>query len=281
MAGSSEFTEPGFAVLSHPRRLQILEALGERLREAPEEPAVGFSDLRRRIDMADSGNFNYHLDQLVGRFVRKTDEGYQLTAAGLKVVAAAISGVYEAGEPLGPTPIGDDCPVCGDELTASYDGGLVTVSCPDGHEFRNALPRGSVDERDLEGVLELLTLTTHQDMELASEGICPVCHAQLLWSGEPSLDDEFPHFSTQCSRCGAQLDVPIVAPLLAEPAVVAFYHEHGIDARRRPLWAPEFYNGVDVDVRSDPIRIDVAVTVDGEMLTGTLDGTLTVRDVEW
>jgi len=280
MAGESEFSQPGFGALSHPRRLQILEALGERLTEAPEEPSVGFSDLRRRIGMRDSGNFNYHLDRLVGQFVRKTDDGYRLTAAGLQVVAAAISGVYEAGEPLGPAAIGDDCPACGAALTAQYEAGLLTVSCPDGHEFRNQLPRGSVDERGLDGIVELLTLRTHQDMELASEGVCPVCNAQLDWSGEPSLGAEFPHFSNQCERCGAIVEVPVVVPLLADPAVVAFYHEQGIDIRRRPLWAPEFYRGVDVETRTDPLRIDVAVAVDGETLTGTLDETLDVREVE-
>lgn len=272
--------EPGFEVLADPKRLDILRTLTEQLRDDPEDPTIGFSDLRREVGVRDSGNFNYHLDRLRGRFVRKTDGGYRITAAGMKVVGAALAGVYAGGDELDSTSIDHDCPVCDRGLTATYEDGLLTVACPNDHQFRNPLPPGSVDERGLEALVELATMRTHQNLEMAVEGTCPLCNARLEWSAGPPFDSEFAHFVNQCSRCGAMIEVPVVAALLTHPTVIGFYDDHGIDARRRPLWAPEFYNGVAVGVRTDPVRIDVSVELEGDGLTATLDETLSVLAVE-
>jgi len=75
------------------------------------------------------------------------------------------------------------------------------------------------------------------------------------------------------------VEVPVTAALLVHPGMVAFYHDHDIDARRRPLWPPEFYGGVDVGYSTDPVRIEVTLELDGDELTATLDETLTVRTV--
>lgn len=270
----------GFEPLSHPCRLRILAALGEQLRERPSEPSVGFSDLRRRVGMRDSGNFNYHLDRLAGRFVREADGGYRLTVLGLRIVAAVVSGRYDGGEPMGPRPLGDDCPVCGEELAVRYEGGLLRVSCADGHEFTNSLPRESVEGRDIDRVVDVFVQRTRRDMELASAGVCPMCDGSLDWSVGPPFDDDFPHFSTRCTRCGALFDLPVLVPLLAEPEVIAFYHERGIDVRRRAPWASMFYRDVRVEARADPVRVTVVVDVRGDALTGTIDDSLTVRDVD-
>ncbi|WP_436927806.1 winged helix-turn-helix domain-containing protein [Halosimplex amylolyticum] len=69
-----------FTLLSDETRVRILAALADADREA-----VCFSDLRGRVGMADSGQFNYHLDRLRGDLVAKTDDGYALTEAGRAV----------------------------------------------------------------------------------------------------------------------------------------------------------------------------------------------------
>jgi hypothetical protein len=276
MVGNQEFEREGFESLSHPVRLGILEALGERLQDQPADPTVGFSDLRREVGMRDSGNFNYHLDKLRGRFVRNTDDGYQITAAGLQVVAAVISGTYSGEKQLGPTELGEQCPACAEELTATYQSGLLTVSCPTDHEFRHPLPQGSVAERDIDEVVRLLTLTVQQDMQLASDGICPLCNDTLSWSVDPSFDTAFPHFETQCERCGALFDLPVVVPLLAEPVGVCFYHDHGIDARREPPWSLVFYDGVTVTAS---LPVEVSVTHGEESLVATLTEDLSIAEI--
>lgn len=273
---TGETGQAGFKTLSHPARVGILEALCERLKTEPSAPAIGFSELRREVGMRDSGNFNYHLDKLRGRFVRKTDRGYRITAAGLKLTGAVIAGTYSANAALGPTPLSDPCPACGERLTASYDSGLLTVSCPDDHEFRHPLPQGAVAERDLDEVVRLLTLTVHQEMQLASEGVCPVCNAVLSWSVEPTFEAQFPHFGTQCDRCGALFDLPVAFSVLSEPAGVRFYDDHGTDARRQPPWSPVFYDHVGVTER---LPVEVTIKREAESLIATVSEGLSVVDI--
>ncbi|WP_459193611.1 DUF7347 domain-containing protein [Halosimplex sp. J119] len=69
-----------FTLLSNETRVRILAALADADAEA-----VRFSDLRTRVDVTDSGQFNYHLDRLRGELVAKTDDGYALTESGRAV----------------------------------------------------------------------------------------------------------------------------------------------------------------------------------------------------
>lgn len=69
-----------FTLLSDETRVRILVALSE----ASECP-LRFSELRSRVGVADSGQFNYHLDRLRGRLVVKTEDGYALTETGRAV----------------------------------------------------------------------------------------------------------------------------------------------------------------------------------------------------
>jgi len=268
-----------FELLSDETRLAVLRALADRFREAPDDPTLGFADLRRRVGRPDSGNFNYHLSRLEGRFVRKTADGYRIAPAGIRVVAALISGAYGTDERLGPAPLDDHCPLCEETLTATYEQGLLTVACPNDHEFRNSLPPGAIDDRSLDEVVNLLTRTTRQDLELALDDTCPYCYGRLDWAVDLERTPSIPEFSTACSRCGVRIEVPAVCCLLQSADGVAFFHDRGIDVRRRPLWAPEFYRPVSVTTTSEPPGVEVTVELDGDALTGTLDESLTLRDL--
>lgn len=72
-------------------RIGILEALVQKRVDDPRSPGASFSELRERVGVTDSGWFNHHLDKLTGRFVRETDAGYGLNAAGQEVVGAVLS----------------------------------------------------------------------------------------------------------------------------------------------------------------------------------------------
>jgi DNA-binding transcriptional ArsR family regulator len=279
--GDDDSAHAGFEVLSEPLRLDILRALARRVRDEPDDPVVGFADLRRAVGSPDSGNFNYHLEKLTGRFARRTDEGYHITAAGMQVIAAVSVGVYGEERQMGPTDLPDPCPVCAATLTATYDAGLLEVTCPNDHEFRHPLPPGAIDERSLEEVIELFWLRTRQTLERAVEGVCPFCYASLSWAVDTEFDDDQPSFQNQCERCGARLWVPAFALLLTHPTAIVCYHDHGIDIRRRALWAPEFYDNLRVTVEStDPVRVAVSLDVADERLVALVDADLTIRDIE-
>lgn len=81
-----------FDVLGQELRMGILEALAEKRAEDPQNLGVSVSGLRDRVGVADSGQFNYHLDKLSDQFVQETDAGYELNAAGQEVVGAVLSG---------------------------------------------------------------------------------------------------------------------------------------------------------------------------------------------
>ena len=72
-----------FEVVADETRQRILGAL----HAAPDAP-LQFTVLRRRAGVAESTRFNYHLQVLLGAFVRETADGYDLTARGAAFVDA-------------------------------------------------------------------------------------------------------------------------------------------------------------------------------------------------
>lgn len=100
--------------LGNEQRITILRALAET------DTPLPFSELRRRVGIDDTGRFNYHLDQLLGPFVRQTDAGYELGYAGERLVVAVADLEPEAAAMRSddrPTADGagsESCPVCGE-----------------------------------------------------------------------------------------------------------------------------------------------------------------------
>jgi hypothetical protein len=62
---------------------------------------------------------------------------------------------------------------------------------------------------------------------------------------------------------------------LSHPAVVSFFHDHGVDLDERPIWnvGPEWAERV---VSTDPLAVRVSATLDGETLALYLGRDLTV-----
>jgi len=103
--------EEGLAALdalANEHRIRILRALAEA------DEALPFSELRRRVGLRDTGQFNYHLTELLGRFVRETESGYTLGHAGERVVIAAADVPPSAATTLSETAEAEECPVCGE-----------------------------------------------------------------------------------------------------------------------------------------------------------------------
>ena len=116
---SEEFTG-ALSALAHETRADILRALADA-----DEP-LAFTELKSRVDVADPGQFNYHLGELRDHFVREGHDGYTLTYRGKSLVVAGTSGVT-VDEPAVEDSSG--CPVCGD---ADCDR-LVHVHLASGH----------------------------------------------------------------------------------------------------------------------------------------------------
>jgi hypothetical protein len=81
--------------------------------------------------------------------------------------------------------------------------------------------------------------------------------------------------SLDCAACGYALGCPVTLTTLSHPAVVSFFHDHGVDLRERSIWnvGPEWGERV---VSTDPLAVRVSATLDGETLALYLGRDLTV-----
>ena len=275
---SEDATAPAdaFAALGEETRVAILRALAEHRREAEGDPELSFSALRERVGMRDSGQFNYHLGKLRGRFVERTEDGYGLTYAGREVVGAILAGTYE-GASVGPTSVDGACTVCGAGLTGEYDDGIVTVTCDADHTvFRAQVPPGAAADRSMPDLLSFATRLTYADFELLTAGICPECYGAVDGSiGPMDADGESDiewAYRTTCQRCGVATTSMAGLALLHDAAFLGFCADHGVALHERLPWALPLDAPVERTSEAPP-RFRVPVVMDDERFGATLSGT--------
>lgn len=302
-AADEEPVEPAdaFAALGDPLRVEILQALAAHHREHPRSPAVRFSELRRAVDVRDSGRFRYHLERLRGAFVEKTDEGYRLTYAGRRVVTAVVAGTYTGRETLGPIELDSRCSFCDTPAHARYDDGLLSVACENDHPlFLWGLPPNAADGRSIEEVAALATTLAFHSYELVTGGTCSECYSRVErgvhrvgvekgGSGDgagPESEEvvgQRIRFTARCDECGAWWDVPVGFALVGHPAVESLYDRGDRSIRERYWWELEFVSAAArVDrVEEEPLRVAISAALDDGDLRATVDATGQVVDVEY
>ena len=279
--------DDAFGTVASETRIAILRALWDDHTANPEEldgprpEPVAFSTLRERVGLADSGRFNYHLDQLVPEFVQQREGGYVLTHAGASVVGAAVSGVYTdtdadlEGAEMGACTASD----CAGALGADYQDGHVTVTC-DTCDIRTVMhvPPAVVGTRDLEANPDVLQRFTLTEMQRLARGFCTLCDGPVeAHVADADPDDDPPDGSVTvvhvCQACGSVSHTSAAALVTDHPAVVSLLHDAGADYRSLALWQTPPGLEREETVRSfDPLRIEVTATIDGETLTVVLDG---------
>ena len=153
--GTLDFTD-AFGRLNNSTRLAILRELATVQAESPFKPTVAFSKLRERVGEDDPGTFNYHLNQLRGVFVRKTDDGYRLSPDGRRFAVLVATGGMDNTLDEYPQEIDDICPVCGGQFTAVYRDGAFGVECPNDHRYATRVPRSLVNGRSSEEALAIV-----------------------------------------------------------------------------------------------------------------------------
>lgn len=304
-----------FELVSNETRLAILLALWEAFDPETSDNAVSFSDLRERVGVRDSGQFNYHLGKLTDRFVKDTDDGYELRMLGFKIVKAIIAGTGREDQALPPTEIDMSCHQCGGAVEIRYEHehlfyvcteceGTVPSDIPDDLLFTGTLARqdfnaAGLADRTPQEVFVAATIERFQTFGLLSRGLCPECSGAIdetlhvCTSHETSSDEVCPNCDTRdevriryvCSVCKWWGLLPVEAALYDHPAIVAFCHEMGIELTW-DLDDPETGGGLwnhfaarqHTLVSEDPIRIRVCVPGDDERLQLTIDENLSVID---
>lgn len=267
-------------LVSHQVRADILVALAAHQRESPDEP-VGFAALRRRVGHDDPGNFNYHLSQLRGNLVEKTDEGYRLSTVGQHYVALLVSGRFDPDEIREFPAVETACPVCSAESSVEYEDGLLRTTCREGHESRLTVGAELLEEWSVEETLSIALRRNLFEAKSAIEGVCPYCEGttdgrfEQTDSGVPPV-----RYEGGCERCGMTLQNTAGGCVLFHPAVVSFCYRREVDVYQR-AWEVMTAHVETVSVeREDPLRVGVKLVVDGDSLEMTLDRSAAVTGVE-
>lgn len=275
--------EEAFELVADETRLGTLRVLN-----AADGP-VAFGELRRRVGVDDPGRFNYHLQRLVGRYVRDAGDGYELSRSGLRVVGAVLSGGYTGAVDADPVPVDAPCLQCGGALETRFHEDKVTVACRDcGVRFGYAaLPPAAVEGRPLAAVPAVVDRWFKRTLVAADCGFCHRCEGALDRTVRRAGADGLPArlddldlevvLHRECRRCGGEWFLLVGAALLVRPAVVAFHHEHGVDVWAEPHWGLDWLRvGIATVASADPLRVEVPVTLDDETLLLAVDADLEV-----
>jgi hypothetical protein len=280
-----------FELVGDETRASILRTLGDAWTPGEPRPVLSFSTLRERVpgDLR-SSRFNYHLQQLVGDAVAKTDAGYRLTPAGEALYRAMIAERFETPGSLDPFPVGLACHYCDGDVRARYEDGSFVVQCPDcdARYFDSTrVPPGALADRD--ALLERVATHDRHRLLAFAQGVCPTCANALERQVLPAVEAAFPTDDRDdvlvfqaCDHCGIQDYRRVGEMLLCTPAVVSFYASHDVEVLARPKWAFAFAatdEHLTVEA-TDPWRLTVACHCDGDVREVTVDGDLTVLDVE-
>jgi DNA-binding transcriptional ArsR family regulator len=304
-----------FELLSHEARLAILLTLWEAYDPSGERPSVPFSELAQRIDYESPGNLNYHLDKLTELYVRKTEDGYQNTEAGNKVIRAIRAGEITQNVSFGPVAVTDFCPYFGSDVEVSYEDTHIMARCTDctgtfiegeqparephredsrGIITRQEFPPAGVQNREPAAAVQAhLTRTGYLGFAML-DGTCPECAGQTHVS--TTVCPEHDTGAEMCESCGRQYAAwtgmvcshcrfAIGAPSrwlpLRHPTVGAFFQNHGVDVT--PGFSMELWSALDrADeqiLSSEPVELEFTYRADGGTLAATVEGDMTVTEI--
>ncbi|AGB17022.1 hypothetical protein Halru_2440 [Halovivax ruber XH-70] len=309
--------DDAFAVLANETRFEIVRALWELYE--PDDPAnvvkfadlydgdtaVTFSELYDRVGYGDTGNFNYHIEQLTDHFVRRTDSGYELTEAGFEIARAVIAGTVSERPSIDTAEIDATCPRCDAPVVVSYENHHVKVSCSqclgiwqnaagdEGVLFTFAFPPAGLSHRTPDEAFHATLAYNFNRIRSFIHGVCPDCSSVV----EGSLDICEPHepggrggcpdchrrhrieVSTVCNRCKSVARGPLTIAIFAHPTLISFLHDHGAVHHFASWETFHLAQTVSEDVvDTDPVRIRLTVPCDDDRLQLTLDESLEVVD---
>lgn len=302
----AETPDEMFSVIANETRLEVLRTLGEA------DDPLRFSELFERVDYSDAPNFNYHLKRLKGHFIEDTETGYVLLPEGERVVKAVLAGFMSDKPEVERAQVDTACFMCGgDEMEVSYRNGGIRVFCPEcqgsgdpshpptGTESDESdsdlignvgLPSAGVWNRSPTDILRVGELWSCWMAHASARNVCPECSAPIDHSVQ--VCDDHATGDGRCETCGLHSGVTVTstcthcirdqrfdfaALLLANPDVMAFMIDHGLD----PLIPRAFHHSsLEADILStDPLKAHFTFSAGDETLTLTVDDDLDVVDV--
>lgn len=292
--------DEAFGLLGNEVRMSILRHLGQA------DGPMSFSELRAAVGVDDPGRFNYHLDQLVDHFIRRSEDGYALRRPGRRMVEAVLSGAVTEAPDLERTELDWPCIYCGTiPVEIEYREEQLGVYCPEcpgsygnpamGDDalpaqrrrlFYNHLPPAGLRGRSPE---ELVITSMHWsgiEITKLSVGVCPRCSAPVRRDYEaceahdagegicPACDRRLGILLEHtCTNCPFEARTILGMGFAANMRFHDFLRDHGYN----PIAAVssrvhEMIFTYDEEIRSiDPLDVDVTFSLEGDELTFHVD----------
>ncbi|PSP27717.1 hypothetical protein BRC65_04315 [Halobacteriales archaeon QH_2_65_14] len=288
--------DEAFTLLADENRVEILRALWNG-----DHDAMAFSELREATGIRDSGQFNYHLDKLLGQFVARSDDGYELTQAGHHVNGAIEAGAYTIEATMEPMTLDDPCRLCGETRTFSYEDETVQVECP-GCEMQSqfGVPPSVFLDCERAEIPAVAGEYLRKIIDHVNRGFCIYCdghvdprvsrvipeeaHDEAREEMPEELVDrigDIPIVTYECRRCGVEITSGLRLTFHNHPAVAGFFYDHDVDVRDVSLWEfATFLPDHERILGADPFRASVSFELDGDELTLVVDDELAVVNVE-
>lgn len=272
-----------FSLLGNPLRLEIIQVLWEAGRGNP----VPFSELYDSVDVSDTGKFNYHRQQLVPHYVRKSEEGYRLTQAGERVARAVNAGTYTEYTEMEGFDVRGSCYDCGSsDLRGEYVGGRFRIDCRDCENriLNVGVPPSTVRGREPSEFVDAYEVWARTRVDQAKNGLCPVCNGPM----EPGLStpirdtlDIDIQAVFDCDVCDRRVVSYFGTLALWHEDVESFLRERDELLTERPYWSVEqaMTDRHATLVSEDPFRYEVTFRADGDVCTVTFDDSLRVVDL--
>lgn len=288
--GSDADVDPAeaFGLVADPNRLDIIAAMAEAPYEAF-RGTLAFSEIYERTAFTDTGQFNYHLDKLVGPFVRKVEDGYELRYPGRIVHHLAASGLLSDRGEADVTSVGTSCRQCGaDRLHAVYEGDRFWVRCEEcGRRVAvGPFPPRALANHPPDRAPEAFDRYMFGEVVRTAENVCSWCASPLSASLDPARTEEgWPTADwvvvRTCEHCRSFIATRLYDLLRLHPAVIAFYHDRGVDVLGSTFWAAESeMAGLDVTVTDDDRAATVTLTHGGDRLRLALAEDLRASTIE-
>lgn len=308
--------ETALSLLSNDVRAAILWHLSERRGGRGPPPVLSFSELRQQAAPdTDSSRFNYHLQQLVGPYVERIENGegweessrpvpqmagepepgYQLTPEGTTLIRTIRAWSAE-GDTDRSLAIDADCHHCGAGLTARYEAAILVIECPhcDYLYDYNLTPPGVLTGADDEFAntddADILDRAAEYNRAIRlafARGVCPYCGNEVDAEFQDPADTGYPRNDLRealirrgCSHCGNKDNLTVGELLLREPRVISVCLDHGVDVTTTPIWELPFAaTDRHTTVRStDPWTVAVELPFGDERQLFSVDESLTVSE---
>ncbi|MFD1684862.1 winged helix-turn-helix domain-containing protein [Halobellus litoreus] len=285
-----------FRLLADDTRVDILRAVAVAQYDLDQVDSgaaeLAFSEIYDRVDVENSSKLSYHLGELAGTYLRKTDDGYSLSHAGERIVRFILAENYGSPESFGPEPIDGVCIFCGAEaLEASLSHQFFRIDCTACEQQVAGQPitPAQVRTRGTDALVQSVKRRSAEDARLIRQRLCPECGAQLSVEVVEVPASALPEAASfvvrsTCGACLREYNSPLTYSAVYHPASIAFHWERGVDVTARGLW--EFHEYVyegrwtSEQVASDPDEYEVVLRHGEDAVRLYLDSTATVVRTE-